>query len=1280
VKALKHFVELLWDFIWHIVVLLLLLLLGFHFWFLHHSESAIGELITWRSNGKIKCTFDKVSINYLNNDLEVRDIVLFNTDSVFQATSYRFGAKNFHLKIHSKWDLLFHKRLVIDAITFNAPSITISQKGYETEKKANTNLGLTRDVGKLYRTILRSLRMLKLQLFEIKDGRLQINETGNDKGIPLEIKHINLTINALQIDSASLKNTDRSIFSERVRLRLAGQHIELPGRGSVSFEEILIDSKDKFVRVISPNIKIPSRQGERNSFAFFAKAIQVTGLDFNELYRRQLIRADSVFVDRLSSSYDIFGGVPKNKNGLQASPLTAMLNRISLGFEIRNITLSKCNAAIQLHLGSKVTSLSTRNDDVHISDFHLNDSIPKKLTIKGFNYTVRNYVGYTPDSLMRLTFDSLQFDDSKVILYNLAAATTPAAVVQRTYKMPRAELTGSDWISFVFQNKLKARSAVLFEPVLHLTKNTTMGEEPVSAKANGQPVYQSLSMLDKVLKLDRLRIVSGSLSYQNSGKLQVSVHQFNLDLDVKRLEKASSQAQLISSLNHMSFGSANVVASGTTVKVEQGTLNSQQMKLTLGKLQINADSGHTFVSLNGISLDHPAFEQNRFTANDIFWNEGDIQIKAGHDSRADSTSSNELSVIALDHISAKNTRVRFDNKNLNAEAFTKTISAKHFRKASGKPVEWDSLQVAGRDLLLRSAALRLQCADFSLRDGQSSVLHNAGFQQFERGDSLLARIPALKFTPFIRQSLKSKKLIINGIDISQPEIVYSASRAATANNRKPQTAVFPDFQLAAIRVDNASMKLRVKATSSKVTGLSLKINSITARRNSALVVDHAQLSAGELLFAPDPNDTVKAHGHLLAGFDSFTFHPQAKAWEAQLNHFQADDIVYVKTQPAHGTISLSADQVAISGAKASSKDFKDLLPWLVGRSGLVINVKSARWRTVGNDLTVSNLAFNQMKKQASLSSFRLDPRKNRDEFYRDLIYRKDYIHAGSGSIRLEGIGMADDQLEISNMDISSPLLSIFSNKFKKSGKDTEQPLPVAALGKITLPFKIRNTKIENGTIRYTELNAVSRDTGQVYFTGIHALIGNLATRRTAARDSLTALVKASFLGKMPLRVTMDQSYRDVNDGLKLTIQLGHGKADLLNSFLPQLVSMQARSGYVDTMFMSAEANKYRTHGTMHLYFRDLRANLLDSGNVKRQKLSTKLTTFLFNSFALKSSNQNKGVKFYFIRDSTESTIDYFLQMIVEGTASSVIPATRRIYRKEYDKAQEAIALSSENKH
>src|ERR1700709_1368574 len=106
----------------------LVLLLCLHIWFVYHSEKVIEDLITWQSHGKLKATIKKFRIDYFNNKTEIKELTIFNTDALQNGTSYRFSTKELKFNILSKWDLLFHKQLLVDSVIFTSPDIIVTRK------------------------------------------------------------------------------------------------------------------------------------------------------------------------------------------------------------------------------------------------------------------------------------------------------------------------------------------------------------------------------------------------------------------------------------------------------------------------------------------------------------------------------------------------------------------------------------------------------------------------------------------------------------------------------------------------------------------------------------------------------------------------------------------------------------------------------------------------------------------------------------------------------------------------------------------------------------------------------------------------------------------------------------------------------------------------------------------------------------------------------------------------------------------------------------------------
>jgi hypothetical protein len=162
-------------------------------------------------------------------------------------------------------------------------------------------------------------------------------------------------------------------------------------------------------------------------------------------------------------------------------------------------------------------------------------------------------------------------------------------------------------------------------------------------------------------------------------------------------------------------------------------------------------------------------------------------------------------------------------------------------------------------------------------------------------------------------------------------------------------------------------------------------------------------------------------------------------------------------------------------------------------------------------------------------------------------------------------------------------------------------------------------------------------------------------------------LKAKFLDSLPLRIRMGESYTDPLNGLRLSLQLGPGDFRVLNPFLVPLVSLHARSGYLDTLTLTAKGNEYAAEGSMQMYYRGLKADILDSGDLQKRRFGTKVLGFIANTIAIRKENQHRTANFKFLRMRKRSTIDYFLRMIVQGASGTVAPLSKIIYRKEYKK-------------
>lgn len=1262
---MKHLFKNLFRFAGFSIAFFAFVLLCVHFWFKYNSERTIEQLISWGSRGKLNCSIEKIETNYFDNAIHIHGISIFTVNTSKQATSYKFNVKDFHFRTRSRWDLFVRRQLLIDSIVFNNPEIVIGKRTLSQADSIN-KITLLGDLEKLYSSIYKSLDVLNLQLFKINEGKLVVRNEDNSAEPPLVVSHIHFSINKLKIGSLHKKDSSQFIFSERVLLRIADQKIMLPdNKSNVTFKELLIDSKEKLVRLSGAAIRIYPSFNQRNGTDIKAKKLSILGLDFNLLYQKQLVRADSVFLENPFITSDFYINSKARKSGNDKKALfDSTLNQLPVAFDIGHVVMQNGGVAMNLHQAGKITRFSAANDNVSISGFHLNDTKKKELTIGGFHYTIRNYTGFLPDSILQLKFDSLQFINDKIVLHNLVASTPVNGrnTVLRDYEIPRFEITGMDWLSFIFYNNFKARDAVLYRPILRSETNALLTSVPAN-KAK-RSVYQNLSLLDKIIDLEKLRIVDGDVSLKRGNTLELRLQNLNLSVHVSKLGKARSPDELVRSVKQLSFGKAAVSTPSVVVVTGPSVFNEIGQKLVFDSIRVDTKNGDIGGTFKKVEAQDFSFENNQLDIRMLQWEEGLVSMDAASRGAAIKAKSNRTLWFFIDQMSGNNTKLHFTGKDVTADLYLENLSANRISREKGSELQTEGLRAMGTNASIDTPKGILQLGDFDIRDMEKSTVRDIIFRRQNPADSLLVNIPVLNFKPYLEKTLITKKLTFDSVMVIRPDIRLSAQKSDLNGNDPLKSISLPHVNIQEFSMRDGHFQSDIMGDTTLAERISLSVKNIETQDDSSVFADQIRIDASSFSLNKKNGDRLEVDGDLSSALDHLVYDPGHKTWSVQLDNFDTEHIGFQRNKTGKN-IKASLKKLKVENLSANQTDLEEGVGWLINRSGANVQFDTLDFQTEKSLVGLGQLRFNGKKRQLNLGSFALNPAVSRSDFYADRIYRKIYMNTKASAIEINGLELKKEGLQMSYAGIGNAATTIYADKMKKFDPTILQPLPVAALAKINFPFKIDQIQLHNGLVHYTELNPVSKDTGSVSFSSVNASISNVSSDPAAYPDSLRAKVSALFLDKMQLQVAMSQSYSDTLGGLRLDIELGPGNLTELNPFLAPLLSVRARSGYLDSMRMTAIGNDYVSKGNMSLRYHHLRADLLDSGRVDHQKIRTRLIGFFANKIAIRNKNTKKEASFVFVRNRQKPVIVYFLRMVVGGCAGSIAPVTNIIFRKQY---------------
>ena len=179
-----------------IIGALLLLLLGFHFWFKAHAKQMLEDLVESKSNGKLKMKVGKLKFSYFSRNMELDNVSFYNTDTINVNTTYRFDVKKIKLKVKSLIGVIFQDRFLIDTLTLHDPDIQVTRlkRNEKTDRIKASDLSIPEEMGKIYKSIQDALNVLKVSKFSIQNGKLTLNNRIRPNQQPVTFSNLDFHI------------------------------------------------------------------------------------------------------------------------------------------------------------------------------------------------------------------------------------------------------------------------------------------------------------------------------------------------------------------------------------------------------------------------------------------------------------------------------------------------------------------------------------------------------------------------------------------------------------------------------------------------------------------------------------------------------------------------------------------------------------------------------------------------------------------------------------------------------------------------------------------------------------------------------------------------------------------------------------------------------------------------------------------------------------------------------------------------------------------------------
>jgi hypothetical protein len=1214
-------------------------------------------MVESKSKGKLKLKLEKLHFNYFTKKMRLENAV-FYSDSSDQNTAYRFSIDKIELKAKAILPIIFRNEFLIDSISLLSPDITVTRikPNPKPQTKQKEDVSIPEEMGKIYRSIQDAMSMLRIKRFEIEQGTFTLVNKITPDQIPLKISNIQFHIDNFQIDETK-RTTDKILFSDNVVLNSNNQDIIFPdGRHRLSFARFNINLKKKLVEFDSCTIAATRSDSSAASFNVFFDALQLTNIDFDTLYKAEVIKADSVFC--LNPMFNL--EVELKKKGLGAPKLENIIEQLTGDLLLDHVVVSNAGFNIKTIRDGVPSSFEFSNNNFEMQGLRVEQESVKPVTVSSFSMAIRNYENFIKDSLYSVRFDSVVFKDDKITLSHFLFNKLDNGKVVNTFSIPQFNLTGLSWDDLVFENKLRADQAIMFNPYINYTASSKM------LKKGSKNVFQSLGALNEYMDLQQLDIMNGTIDLKFRNHLRVQLNDATLSVKSHSLLESKKLAGIKNSLLFLRFGKGVIHAGNLDLEIHDIDYEGNSGAFAAGNIQVMHKGKRTM--LEDVKVKKLVVNEltGNLFADGVVWNKATIRTDAFGGGEGQSS-------VNIKNVQGKNTTLSGPVNGNPVSANIDEISFAELDKTPGKKIKLEGLFIKGNTLKYNDGATNIDIGSFNLKDHSSSSLNQVRFSS----PNTLVTIPVLSMQPDVG-ALLDGKLNLGQVNAIKPKINIHVDRNTDSTTGKKSS--FPPVSIAGMRLNQPlldysvkkdSIDIHVKWEGEKNPDDFAEVKNLTVNGNITQV-DQLNFSLSDFNYNDSKGKTfTTGNGKLSARLKNIEVEaiPNNQAeWQATVSSFTARDFSMDSIGNHKRNFHLSSG--SLENLDISSSLILNMQKLVAANSTFGMKGLTGNFSDRNSHWDWHNLSFNRGNNSLHLDSFSIHPLLGKDSFMAIQPFETDYMdftfgELNAGPVNLEKY-IKDNTLDISKIDLHDFIFVDYRDKRLPDKTGTVKPLPVNLLRAIGQKMKIDTLVLHNATVHYSELSQKTGLEGAIPVKRMNVTFIGLKNYELDPRDSLFIDATGYLLDTAWIRLTVNESYGDTLGGFLMTVDMKPVDATIFNSVLIPLEGVKIVSGYADTLTMYAIAREYMAIGKMQLFYDNLKIKFPPAPG-KKENFWYKLKNFIANTFIIKDRNRSRTSIVFFIRDRERSAISYIVKTALAGVGNSITSTSDRKLIRRYKK-------------
>ncbi|MFD2920344.1 hypothetical protein ACFS6H_11520 [Terrimonas rubra] len=1251
---------------------LLVLLISFHFWFINHAETFIEDMVSSQSNGKLHLKVKKFKFNWFSKHMELENAHFFSTDTATNNTAYDLVVQKVKLSVKGVLPFLIDKQLLIDSLSLIKPAITVTQlrSKQSSSDTASTPLSIPQEMGKVYNSIQEALDVLDVRMFYMENAAFTLLNNTRPNEIPLHITNINLRLNNIFVSGRDSLASKKILFSDNLTVTTHKQNIHFPdGRHILSFKNFELDVQHKMVEFDECTIEATESDNKKSTFAVFFEKLKLTNLNFDSLYHKEIIQADSVYCTRPTFKLDIT--LPGNKDSATAPQIDKLIQQLTGDIALKNVIIKDGSFDIRTERNGVPNTFTSEHNNFELKGLKILQHAPKPIAIEQFNMGIRNFENFLKDSTYSIQFDSILFYNNQINLNKFVYHELKNNKPLNTISMDRFSLDGLSWDHLVLERVVKAANVTLVNPVIQYTLLP-------QKKYNNNTIYETLAGLGKQMQLQQLHIKNGQIEVILPDKSKFNLYGANFSILGEKLVQSTRIADIQEALQTVYFTRGVYKNGNTSIQLQDIRFSGTENKL-LAKTVTYQDKSGTNITAGDVSIDAFSFDEklNNIVINQLGWSNARASI-ISHTPQQQQA----INRFVVQQVRGNNTQLHMVNKGSTINAYLDKISCSRISNTgqqSGLII--NGLVTSGKDLSLSTAANELRIGFFDIKDGQASTVRDISFSNISPDDSLLVRIPEIKLNPDINAIL-AQTTTAKDIVITDPVLRYYRKKE---NN---DVSVNPKIKFPAIRVNNLLINNPqvhyYTVTENGTTSITwqdreaksrIQLQHILSKDGQTIEIGNTNLAAQgiavltankHLLKSDNGSFAIELDNTLLTATETGTIE-----WETHLKHFTANKLVFDSLQE-NKTGSLVINKARLSNI--TIKPLYLLRPYdlISNNADFSLSEVTGSYQNDLNRFNWYNLRYQKSNSSFTIDSFAYSPLMSRDEFVKQLQYQADYLQAKTKSIHIGpfnwGQYIKDSSFNVGSIVINDGYISTFRDKRIPRHVGAVKPLPVGRLKSIPIKLAVDSITLQNGLVQYEEINEKTNSVGRINVNRLNSKIYNASNYDHTATDSLYIYAHADLEEVIATDLYVAQSYRDSASGFYMTVDMGEADLTSINPILASLASAKFKSGKIDSLKMQVTGNDDYAYGTMDMKYKNIRIQLFKNGDEHNKNVLTRVLSFVANTFVIKKNNKNRTGIVFFERLKDRSSINYLVKTTLNGVINSTGATSKSKQRKKYKRA------------